>query len=74
MKRLITLCVVVILHLFAPISLTLPLVTFVKVLLVLLLQEMAAITSYLSNPQMTSKQYPQHYMENALNYYTTTSM
>uniref|UniRef100_F1KRT5 Trafficking protein particle complex subunit 8 n=1 Tax=Ascaris suum TaxID=6253 RepID=F1KRT5_ASCSU len=36
--------------------------------------EMAAITLYLNNPQIGAKHYPQHYMENALNYYTNTCM
>ncbi|VDM43662.1 unnamed protein product [Toxocara canis] len=36
--------------------------------------EMAAVTSYLSNPHIGAKHYPQHYMENALNYYMNTSM
>uniref|UniRef100_A0A915PJT5 Trafficking protein particle complex subunit 8 n=1 Tax=Setaria digitata TaxID=48799 RepID=A0A915PJT5_9BILA len=36
--------------------------------------EMAALSLFLSSSQITSKQYPQHYMEDAINFYTTVSL
>uniref|UniRef100_A0A0R3S1Y1 Trafficking protein particle complex subunit 8 n=1 Tax=Elaeophora elaphi TaxID=1147741 RepID=A0A0R3S1Y1_9BILA len=36
--------------------------------------EMAALSLFLSTSQITAKQYPQHYMDDAINFYTTVSL
>ncbi|VDN07274.1 unnamed protein product [Thelazia callipaeda] len=36
--------------------------------------EMAALSYFLSTPKITAKQYPQHYMDDAINFYTTVSL
>ncbi|VDK86042.1 unnamed protein product, partial [Litomosoides sigmodontis] len=36
--------------------------------------EMAALSLFLSTSQITAKQYPQHYMDDAINFYTTVSV
>lgn len=39
-----------------------------------LFQEMAALSLFLSTSHITAKQYPQHYMDDAINFYTTVSL